>query len=286
MKNTQEKRLQSLKAAGINTENMLAMKLAGNATVNENSTTVPEDNVEKTISDNGTIPERRLFRRWIMSQMFRLMTDKDIHRGIIYVIEKKGMLYSWRMIAEEMKVQHKLWVNKDYENYRKRNRWFNGKTLERMWDDSLFIIKYFKNSLAYLEQLPSIPNVDINGSPFKLRKQSAYISKICLEAEKSLPLRNLRHDICSSSDYWILAYLGVGSFFTMENLIRFHNCTFKLKNRTLNTEESLKHLNLLAKRYAKKQRGLKMYFTLCELMRDNNIDIKKKQQEWAKKATV
>ena len=79
------------------------------------------------------------------------------------------------------------------------------------------------------------------------------------------------------------AYKGTGAFFTMQNLIRFHNCTaIDDRGKRLNKFQSLAFLSAKAEEYRDGD-GWRLLAMLKKMLDDNGIDIQKKMAEWRKK---
>lgn len=80
---------------------------------------------------------------------------------------------------------------------------------------------------------------------------------------------------------WVDAYKGAGAFFTMQNMIRFHGCTFKIENNLrMDKDASYEWLELKAEEY--RGEGWRLLGLFRKFLVDNNIDIKKKMAEWRK----
>ena len=83
-----------------------------------------------TSSKKGTVPNRRLFRRFVMAQMFHMLSYKDYGAwspvGVTEMIHRFGFEYQWKMLLDELRAQMKMERN-DPENFADRNRWFNVK---------------------------------------------------------------------------------------------------------------------------------------------------------------
>lgn len=85
------------------------------------------------------------------------------------------------------------------------------------------------------------------------------------------------------SKAWIDAYKGAGAFYTMQNLIRFHNCTaIDDRGRRLDKYQSLAFLSAKAEEY-KNGNGWRLLAALKKMLDDNGIDIKKKMAQWRRK---
>lgn len=81
---------------------------------------------------------------------------------------------------------------------------------------------------------------------------------------------------------WLDAYKGSGAFFTMQNMIRFHNCVVIDDNgKTLGKNASLAFLNKKAKLYENRE-GWRLIGMLKKMLDDNNIDVVAKMKEWRK----
>lgn len=72
-----------MKAAGIDVTNLFAVTNAEGvetiARIENGSTTflTDDDPIIIAIIKGGTVPNRRLFRRWVMAQVFHMLTQKE-----------------------------------------------------------------------------------------------------------------------------------------------------------------------------------------------------------------
>ena len=82
------------------------------------------------------------------------------------------------------------------------------------------------------------------------------------------------------SKYFIDAYKGAGAYFSMRNLILFHGCKIKASGEMLSKDASIIHLDDVADKHHNE--GWYMFGMLKQLLKDNNIDIEKKMQQWRK----
>jgi hypothetical protein len=85
---------------------------------------------------------------------------------------------------------------------------------------------------------------------------------------------------------WLDAYKGAGAYYTLENMIRFHDCfikndytTSRCKCKFLSKSSSLDYLESKADEY--RNEGWKLFGLLRKFLQDNNVNIKAKQEEWA-----
>jgi len=79
---------------------------------------------------------------------------------------------------------------------------------------------------------------------------------------------------------WKDAYKGMGAYATMQNLLRFHGCTFPMDNGFY--EPGLSGLQMLenaAEHYY--DEGWRLFGLMKQMLEENGIDIKAKMKEWA-----
>ena len=73
------------------------------------------------------------------------------------------------------------------------------------------------------------------------------------------------------------------SFFTMQNLIRFHGCVaYDDAGKRLDKYQSLAFITTKAKMYRNGD-GWRLLAVLKKMLEDNGIDLKRKMAEWRKK---
>lgn len=305
---TARERIEALRAVGVDVSNLFAMQGAnGGECVASNKDGLltmldDDDPLFRLIAAQGDVPNRRLFRRWVMAQMFRMMAGTDYRSGepvgVTEMIHRLGYEYQWKMLLDELHAQMKM-EERDPENFTDRNRWFNVKVVTQMAED-------------YVKQLKK--HVDAQktrkckGVPYK-RVGSRNIFVENLEAKVYRPLQALvcgireakdaarlyaaaksfdRHRVKMPYDTpqckeWVNAYKGAGAFFTMQNLIRFHGCTaVNDRGRRLDKYQSLAFLTAKAEAY-KEGEGWRLLAVLKKMLDDNNIDIREKMAQWRKK---
>ena len=300
------KRGEALQAAGIDTSKYFSIKLPTGGEqmmkMDDDGRAVPvsaDDPVIRQIIGGGTVPNRSLFRRWIMSQVFHgLQADGGFTSWLRY----HGYPYQWEMLIEELHVQAKLY-GKDMENYEARNRWFNKGLCVKVAED-------------YIDQLRK----DAQGRPQHKCKGVPYVTVehvhyFCSDIEKKLiqplktlvlgishadtpqalegrvrrfwkqcPVKSWSYDQCAA---WKDAYKGMGAYATMQNLLRFHGCTFPRNNdfyeRGRDAMKMLEHASLT---YAADHAGWRLFGLMKQMLEENHIDIAKKMKEWAKAKNI
>lgn len=260
---------------------------------NGNPVTVDEnDPVIAAIRKAGNVPNRRLFRRWVMAQMFEGFTFE--HRwwgeGFTGWMKVHGYHYTWKQTIEELRVQSVL-ARKDEENFRMRNRWFNREVAISMCNN------YIEQLRAYVDARPVHK---CKGVPYKkIGSRNIFVSDI--QSKVFWPLHKTLHKVVNAStpsslydamrDFyreiplknahfkqsyaWQDAFKGSGAYFTMRNLIMFHGANYVGCH---GYNESLRKLD----EYARYRQGYEMLGALKEMIRQNGIDIEAKRAEWRK----
>lgn len=296
------KRGDALKAAGIDPSKYFAIQIPGGGeqmmmkTADGKAVPVSDDDpILAAIRRGGTVPNRSLFRRWVMSQVFHGLMSRG---GFTQWLTWHGYHYQWEMLVEELRVQVKLY-GKDFENFEARNRWFNRKLAVTMAEDYIDQMR---------EDAKSRPTHKCKGVPYiKFFRQNVFVSDI----EKKLvwPMADLKNGIqkaktpqqlyeavrafskarvwgCNSGNYkqtaeWKDAYKGMGAYATMQNLLRFHGCAFPMDNDFYERRLSgLVMLENAAATYAGGE-GWRLFGLMKQMIEANGIDIEAKMKEWA-----
>lgn len=303
-----EAKIEALRKAGVNVDNLFSMKGAtGQETIarleNGQLTIVPDDDpIYASIINRGTVPNRRLFRRWVMAQVFHMLTYKSwrgYEKGFIPALESKGYKYQWKMILEELRVQEKLSHN-DIENFVARNRWFNAQRIGVMCDDYLLELSKHVAGLK-IRHCKGVPYVRLSGmNIFKSDLESKVFNEVrnAIRAVKNAPNPTklylavqrfaglvkrfyLTSNIPMSQEFKD-AYKGVGAYFTMQNLILFHGASFKNGCVKMGKAKSLAHLALKAEEYGNSNEGWRLFGVMKKLIADSGINIEQKMAEWRK----
>lgn len=308
-------RLEALKAAGVDTSKYFP--LGDDKLIKiENGAAVPVDMDDATIKqivEGGYVSNWKLFRRWVMSQMFHMLRDMDkSYLSFNEVLQHKGYEYQWRMLENELYAQMKMAAHGDYENVGARNRWFGGFVASDMaYDYIKKLRKYVDDNLIWKVKKDKDGNEKktykhtCKGNPY-IRLQNEDIFVADLERKVYTPLRNLANKMGAATTYkelydavrefnknrkhlawdtkqadaFIHAYKGSGSYYTMRNLIMFHGARFMKNGRKMSEPNSLKELESKAKLYD--EEGWKMLGVLKQLIKDNNISVQGKILEWKK----
>lgn len=312
-------RLEALKAAGVDTSKYFPLgddqliKIENGAAVPVDMDDATIDAVGKQIVEGGYVSNWKLFRRWVMSQMFHMLRDMDKNGHTFNeVLQHNGYEYQWRMLENELYAQMKMCDHKDYENTKARNRWFNGCVAHDMAIDYINKLRsYIDDKCIYTVKKDKDGNKKktykhtCKGNPY-IRLQNENIFVADLERKVYNPLRDLANKMgtveaykelydavrkfnknrkhlewnTKQADAFINAYKGSGAYYTMRNLIMFHGARFLKGGRKMSEVNSLKELESKAKSYD--GQGWRMLGVLKQLIKESNIDIQGKINEWFK----
>lgn len=292
-----QKRMEALKAAGVDTSGLFAMQTGDIARLDNGIlSVVPEDDpIYSAIIKGGTIPDRHLFRRWVMAQMFHLLIG-DFTKNL----RRKGYEYQWHMIENELKVQSKLYYT-DKENFVERNKWFNQRVVTSLCEEYLHQLR---KRLDYLEEnkthtCKGVPYIKFGGKNIFV---SDLYNKVIAPVDRAIdkikyatdPVKlyvaytkfkkvYARMNYLKMNTTFIDAYKGVGAYYTMKNLILFHGCNFVDKDgNKLSQSESMRYLAKKADQYAADSEGWRLFGVMKKLLQDNHVDIQKKIDSWSK----
>lgn len=257
-----------------------------------------DDPVFNNIMNGKTIPNRRLFRRWVMAQMFHMLTEKKPGEskpmGFTEALKRKGYMYTWKMLVEELRVQKKLYDD-DWDNFMERSVWFNKGLVIQMAEH------YMRDLYNHLKRVKC--KMTKNGDCLKYDKETTNIDKHAINEynrlamtvraiRKSEDLQELYNETrmfylqlkkswkgkaLSQCPAWQDAYKGVGTYYTMKNLILFHGCRFEGMPSERESMDKLQDYN-----FNPEMEGYRMLGILKDFLETNNIDIEAKMAEWRK----
>lgn len=312
-------RLEALKAAGVDVSKYFPLgddqliKIENGAAVPVDMDDATIDAVGKKIVEGGYVNNWKLFRRWVMSQMFHMLRQMETDKLTFNeVLQRKGYEYQWRMLENELYAQVKMSEHGDFDNVGSRNRWFNGDVASDMATDYISKLrKYVDDNLIYNVKKDKDGNYKktykhtCKGTPYvRLQNKDIFVSD--LEKKVYTPLREIANEMAAvptykqlydavhkfnknrkhlewntkQADAFINAYKGSGAYYTMRNLIMFHGARFLKGGRKMSEAASLKELESKAKSYD--EQGRRMLGVLKQLIKESGIDIQGKINEWFK----
>ncbi len=299
-KNEAEAKIEALRAAGVDVSSMFSIRgCNGKYDVGRvqdgQIVVIPEnDPIFKAIRNSRTIPNRNLFRRWVMAQVFHMMTVKDFRGEVIGFTEalhNKGYKYQWDMLLDELRVQTKLY-EKDPENFTERNRWFNKAVVVAMASDYIKLVQQVIKTLR-IKHCKGVPyirldskNIFVDDIPAKVYAPLEKLLKVIKSSRNPTMLFKAASNFfwCVKKTYikftmqqskaFVDAYKGAGAFYTLKNLILFHGYVFP----KMAPDASIAYLKYLVS--DPDFEGYKLFGIMKEFLKDNYIDIAAKQAEW------
>lgn len=305
-------RIAALRDAGIDVSNFFAMsgpdggEFVGKAENGKFSILGDNDPIYDAILEGGDVYNWKLARRWVMAQMFYMLSregDKkwgEYDNSITAQIRRKGYEYQWKQLEDELYAQMKMKQHGDEENYEDRSRWFNADLVVKMLEDyryQLHLHVKHKLKTKKCEGRPyknicgkNVYEFDIKREVFdpieRLKKQvkesTSPWSLYWLVSDFNKKMRFTRGWNPKQCAEWIDAYKGAGAFFTMQNLIRYHKCRFSIEDgKKMSKNDSYLTLTGVANDY--KGQGWRILGVLRQFLKDNNINIEAKRAEWRKK---
>ena len=298
-----KERMEKLNNAGINTSKYFTVDLDNGTKIHliideENGVCRQvKDPIMNTIIEDGYVRNTKLHRRFVMAQMFHMLNyvsyDKRYSGYNDCLKRMYGYEYTLKMMMEEIRVLSKLEV-RDRESFVERSHFFNKEVVVAVMED------YLEKLKAYVEALPDrnckgIPykrikrmdvfNADLGKkiyAPVRAHIYTVKYAKNYTEIYRALE-RFMRNHIKLSfetpkSKVWIDAYKGAGAYYTMKNLVMFHDCFIINGPYSVDRGElAVKTLNSKLDEY--KGEGWRMFALMKKVIKDNNLDFKARMEE-------
>lgn len=305
-----DERIAALKGAGVDVSGFFSIKGADDGEyvgrmVDGKMTILSDDDpIYEYIREKGDVYNPKLARRWITSQEFHMLANETNKFGcrsnsITDQIRRKGYDYMWKQMEDELYAQYKMKKNGDEVNFADRNWWFDNLTVYSMLEDYRYQLYLHVKHKVKVQKCKGVPYKRICGQdvfvddiykkifePVESLKERARKTdnpyKLYLLVREFNKIRKNRGWNPKQCAAWVDSYKGAGAFFTMQNLVRYHKCTFVDDcGKRLGKDASYAFLVAKNKEYEKE--GWKMVGLLRKFLEDNNIDIKKKMEQWRKK---
>lgn len=308
-KRSAQERIEALRAAGVDVSNLFAMQGANGgeciACNKDGNLSILDDNdpIFQYIVEHGTVPNRKLFRRWVMAQMFYMMAAEENKKhcpvGVTGMIHRLGYEYQWKMLLNELNAQVKMVQHNDKENFEDRHRWFNQTIAMQLASHYIKVLKEFINAKPE-KRCKGVPYKTIAGkhifvsdlqskiyNKFHMAlypiKNAKTLDQLCNAVKKFNDMRIKLPWETEQCAAWVDAYKGSGAYFTLQNMIRFHNCVIvDDTGKSLDKVLSLQFIKAKSVMYCNGN-GWRMLAVLKKCLEDNNIDVKKKIKSWRKR---
>ena len=305
-----KERMEKLNNAGINTGKYFTLNVdesipAGakiHIVVDKDGNYVPEivkenDIIFNQIVEDGYVRNTKLHRRFVMAQMFHMLNYVSFdgkHKGYNDCLKRRyGYEYTLKMMTEEIRVLGKLEV-RDMESFNERKHFFDKDVVVAVLED------YLEKLKKYVEALP---DRNCKGIPYK-RIKGIDVFNADLDKKIYAPVRGHIFSIKYAKNYaqiynalekfmrsyiklpfdtpkskvWIDAYKGEGAFYTLKNLIMFHNCGIKAYHFDVKFGMTAMHV-LNAKLEEYKGEGWRMFALMKKVIADNGFDFNARMAE-------
>lgn len=254
------------------------------------------DPIEESIRNDGYIENHHLYRRWVMAQMLRhFRNEKDPAAFDHYFISGKPYKYAWETTLNEMKAMKHL----QGEELIKRERFFNLEVVKEMANE---YNEQVKNYIAKLPQKWTVKNgkwayyskipygKEIKRSPKdkefwasiteavnKINEANTYwqMQKAVENFMATCPM----HLKMPKPNAWKNAFKGAGAYFTMDNMIKFHNCHWMLKSHYLMLPLSASLAKLEKAVEETKGEYYRLYAMMCDFVAYNHFDFDQRMKE-------
>lgn len=293
-------RMEILKNSGINTTKYFSVALDNGTKVHliidENGDVVQAKKDEKTndpilnqIIEDGYVRNTKLHRRFVMAQMFSMLNYNSYdgqYSGYNDCLNRMyGYDYTLTMMFDEIKVLSKLEV-RDRESFEERVHFFDKNVVIAVLED------YLEKLKKYVDDLPNkkckgVPYKKIKGvnifvadldkriytpvrthiSRVKFAKNYSEIYKVL---ENFMRNRFRLHWQTDKSKVWIDAYKGAGAYYTLKNLIMYHNCTLTSDKGVNYGKDSMAYLKTRLDAY--KGEYYRMFALMKKVIADNRYD--------------
>ena len=304
-----KERMEKMNNAGIDTSKYFTLDLkdglpAGtkiHLVIDENG--VPtvvkaNDHIAEQIIEDGYVRNTKLHRRFVMAQMFGMLNyvswDKQ-YRGYNDCLKRSyGYDYTLKMMAEEVRVLSKLEV-RDKESFNERSHFFTKNVVVAVLEDYLEKLQKYVDGLA-THKCKGVPYKKVKGnnifvddlnkkiySPIEFDISRIKYAKNYTEMHKILEnfmrKRIKLHYDTPKSNVWIDAYKGAGAYYTLKNLVMFHDCAVPVyrTNKLVIGNAAVNYLNVVLDEY--NGEGYKMFALMNRVIEYNKFDFKKRMVE-------
>lgn len=298
------KRMEALNNAGVDTSKYFTVNLPEeikpgatiSLVINENGQPVvvnekKNDPIANEIIECGYVRNTRLHRRFVCAMMFQMLNyvsyDGTGSGYNAYLRKMYDYKYTFNMMLEELRVLSKL-EERDKESFEERSHFFTKDVVVYVLND------YMEKLEDYIEQLPTkkckgIPYKHMKGMDIfvaDLNKKIYEPLRDCIFAIKYARNYSQRYRLLNNfmlkmiklpsdtpkSKAWIDAYKGEGAYYTMKNLLMFHNCFVEVENTGLKLygTKAVSYINSKLDEY--KGEGWRMFALMKKVIAINNFD--------------
>ena len=220
-----------------------------------------EDAVERRIAEQGHVRNTHLYRRWVMAQMFRMLTSRN---GYDKCLKHQGTQYQFKVLGNEIAAMTKMEREYDPELVIRSSFWTKEVVIATLLDHTRRIEKQMlRGKIGSEKGLKCISNIEECIANIRVAtkwKNIKYQFDIASRYTVALPYDT---PLCEA---WKNAYKGAGAYYTLQNMIRYHGANL--------TEETLEQ-----KRKEFSAEPWRMLYFLKQVIEDNNFDFYARMKE-------
>lgn len=246
-----------------------------------------DDPIAEEIIKNGYVRNTKLHRRWIMAQTMRLLsTDMDWTKRMNMCY---GFDYQFKMMLEELRVLTIL-EKEDRETFKERAHFFTK-------DVVVSTVRTYLNKFKKMVGNAKVKKNKKYGEYITLFGKHYQLSGSCLKtlfdtiedhiykigaASGTEELYNALREFMKSDVYhklhwdtnksqvWVDAFKGAGCYYTLKNMIMYHNCViYDKENKPMDQSCSMKYLEKCLDTY--KGQYWRMLALLKKVIKDNKF---------------
>lgn len=272
--------------------------------------------VTETVFLNTPIEDKQLnhdsFRRWITAQTFRMLDYKDCRNEEekgwdAYLRKYYSYNYQFKMMVEELKRMEKIKLT-DKDEFETRLYFFNKNVVVKTCKHYVRMVekKYAKctSSGDELDKIIKVKGIgkttgrDLNNLDAKLTRiiydiqelEDDDVSGIRVMLNKFI--RNMKVKLADDTpkcNAWKEAFKGSGAYYTLKNLILFHDVKIYTDDYSvvLEKREALRYLDDKLKEYHEEyEEGnsvWKLHYLMKKTIKDNNFSLEEFKDKYAKK---
>ncbi len=296
-------RMNALNNAGIDTKKYFTVDLDNGTKIqliiDENgNVSKANDPIAAQIIEDGYVRNSKLHRRFVMAQMFHMLnyvSYDGYYSGYNDCLKTMyGYDYTLKMMFEEVRVLSKLEV-RDKETFEERAHFFTKGVIAAVMEDYLEKLIRYIDGLA-VHKCKGIPYKKIKGvnifvddlekkvympikfqiSDVKRAKNYTSVYRILSSFMNKRTFIKLPYNT-PKSKVWIDAYKGEGAYYTLKNLVMFHNCTIISVDGIDYGVNSMAYLKGKLNEYSGE--GWRMFALMKKVIADNNFNFNKRMSE-------
>lgn len=283
---TRDSRMETLNNEGVDTSRYFD--------VNNTDEVVVNDDISTQIITDGYVKNTKLHRRWVMAQMFRMMNWKPYRSSNLsgydgYLKYWYGYNYQFTMMLEEVRVLSKL-EDRDYDSFDERSRFFSipvvgsicetyvsnlcshiGRMRKRKCKGRPYI--RLKKTYIFTDNLDKKVFNGLNVRLNRIKKARNYkdLYKVLSEFVNTMPKLPYNFE---KIWLWTDTFKNNGAYYTLKNLVMYHNCTIYTDERNYTGVEGVNYLRTTLDNHSINYMNM-----LEKCISDNNFNFKERMEE-------